>query len=163
MKHKPTRWALGELNQRKISAIVPGQDPGSRSDCKIYTSSSIYTFLVIQNRNCKRQQRKWGAPFSLTSQSSPTLLRAPPFHCNFPVFLPLSSLASIFSITIPVRFFLFRNLSRPLGVRLGKCLSRAGGFHAPRRLRIGESLRCLCSLAVSEPSTSQTSSSSVKY
>ncbi|XP_047944772.1 tryptophan--tRNA ligase, chloroplastic/mitochondrial isoform X2 [Salvia hispanica] len=53
-------------------------------------------------------------------------------------------------------------VSLPRGARLGKCLSRAGGIYEPRRLRIGESLRCLCSLAVSEPSTSQTSSSSVK-
>ncbi|KAL1557333.1 Tryptophan--tRNA ligase, chloroplastic/mitochondrial [Salvia divinorum] len=53
-------------------------------------------------------------------------------------------------------------VSLPRGSRIGKCLSRAGGIHEPRRLRIGESLRCLCNLAVSEPSTSQTSSSSVK-
>ncbi|KAG6414555.1 hypothetical protein SASPL_121927 [Salvia splendens] len=50
---------------------------------------------------------------------------------------------------------------RPRGARLGKCLNRAGGIYEPRRLRIGESLRCLCSLSVSEPSTSQASSSSV--
>ncbi|XP_041995398.1 tryptophan--tRNA ligase, chloroplastic/mitochondrial-like [Salvia splendens] len=53
-------------------------------------------------------------------------------------------------------------VSLPRGARLGKCLNRAGGIYEPRRLRIGESLRCLCSLSVSEPSTSQASSSSVK-
>ncbi|KAH6790871.1 Nucleotidylyl transferase superfamily protein [Perilla frutescens var. frutescens] len=53
-------------------------------------------------------------------------------------------------------------LCRPRGVSIGKCLSRAGGIHAPRSLRIGESFRCLCSVAVSEPSTSETSSSSAK-
>ncbi|KAH6774225.1 Nucleotidylyl transferase superfamily protein [Perilla frutescens var. hirtella] len=53
-------------------------------------------------------------------------------------------------------------LCRPRGGGIGKCLSRAGGIHAPRNLRIGESFRCLCSVAVSEPSTSETSSSSAK-
>ncbi|KAG8381845.1 hypothetical protein BUALT_Bualt05G0015100 [Buddleja alternifolia] len=50
---------------------------------------------------------------------------------------------------------------RPSGVHLRKCLSRTAIFHQ-NRLRIGENLRCFCSVSVSEPSTSETSSSSVK-
>ncbi|KAI3454102.1 hypothetical protein Pfo_010765 [Paulownia fortunei] len=51
--------------------------------------------------------------------------------------------------------------SLPCGVHLSKCLSRTGAVH-PRRRRIGENIRCLRSVSVSEPSTSETSSSSVK-
>ncbi|KAK6116838.1 hypothetical protein DH2020_049404 [Rehmannia glutinosa] len=51
----------------------------------------------------------------------------------------------------------------PCGVHLSKCLSRTGLMHPRRHLRAGENFRCLCSVSVSEPSTSDTSSSSVNY
>ncbi|KAK4401191.1 Tryptophan--tRNA ligase, chloroplastic/mitochondrial [Sesamum angolense] len=50
--------------------------------------------------------------------------------------------------------------SLPCGVHLSKCLSRMGAVQQQRRVRRGENFRCLCSFAVSEPSTSATSSSS---
>ncbi|KAL7112186.1 hypothetical protein ACP275_05G136200 [Erythranthe tilingii] len=52
--------------------------------------------------------------------------------------------------------------SRPRGVHLSKCWSRTRAIQPQRRRRIGDDLRCLCTVAVSEPSTSETSSSSVK-
>ncbi|KAL8504055.1 hypothetical protein ACS0TY_022698 [Phlomoides rotata] len=52
--------------------------------------------------------------------------------------------------------------SLPCGVHLSKCLSRTGAIHARPRQLISEKFRCLCSVSVSEPSTSVTSSSSVK-
>ncbi|XP_051119669.1 tryptophan--tRNA ligase, chloroplastic/mitochondrial isoform X2 [Andrographis paniculata] len=47
-------------------------------------------------------------------------------------------------------------------VGVTKFLSRPGAFPQKRRLRIGENFRCLCSVSISEPSTSETASSSVK-
>ncbi|KAL0447433.1 UNVERIFIED_CONTAM: Tryptophan--tRNA ligase, chloroplastic/mitochondrial [Sesamum latifolium] len=52
--------------------------------------------------------------------------------------------------------------SLPCGVHLSKCFSRTGAVQQQRRVRRGENFRCLCSVAVSEPSTSAASSSSVK-
>ncbi|KAK4422258.1 Tryptophan--tRNA ligase, chloroplastic/mitochondrial [Sesamum alatum] len=66
------------------------------------------------------------------------------------------------------QFFLLSNTyprsisSLPCGVHLSKCLSRTGAVQQQRRVRLGENFRCLCSVSVSEPSTSATSSSSVK-
>ncbi|KAL8484379.1 hypothetical protein ACS0TY_026883 [Phlomoides rotata] len=52
--------------------------------------------------------------------------------------------------------------SLPCGLHLNKYFSRTGAIHARRRQLISEKFRCFCSVSVSEPSTSVTSSSSVK-
>ncbi|KAL6547550.1 Tryptophan--tRNA ligase, chloroplastic/mitochondrial [Orobanche hederae] len=72
--------------------------------------------------------------------------------------------SSIFSHSLILSNAFPRSIStlRSCGVHLSKCFSRTGVLRAPRRLRVGESFRCLCSASVSEPSTSETSSSSVK-
>ncbi|KAL3844201.1 hypothetical protein ACJIZ3_001604 [Penstemon smallii] len=52
--------------------------------------------------------------------------------------------------------------SMPFGVRLRKCLGKTGVMNQQRRHRIGENFRCICSVSVPEPSTSDASTSSVK-
>ncbi|KAL6578487.1 Tryptophan--tRNA ligase, chloroplastic/mitochondrial [Orobanche minor] len=72
--------------------------------------------------------------------------------------------SSIFSHSLILSNAFPRSIStlRSCGVHLSKCFSRTGVLRAPRRLRVGESFRCLCSAPVSEPSTSETFSSSAK-
>ncbi|KAL6536251.1 Tryptophan--tRNA ligase, chloroplastic/mitochondrial [Orobanche gracilis] len=72
--------------------------------------------------------------------------------------------SSIFSHSLILSNAFPRSIStlRLCGVHLSKCFSRTGVLRAPRRLRVGESFRCLCSASVSEPLPSETPSSSVK-
>ncbi|CAA0821319.1 Nucleotidylyl transferase superfamily protein [Striga hermonthica] len=70
---------------------------------------------------------------------------------------------SIFSHFLMLSGASHRSISAmPCGVHLSKCLSRTGVTHHRRRMIAAEGFRCLCSVSVAEPSTSETSPSSVK-
>lgn len=126
------------------------QKPTTTIGPKIYGSMHIHLKAVFVPRkdSAGSGTQKWGALCSLSSLFSPTFLHAP---CTF------SFLASAVQFyTSVIRFHCFCSLPN-----LNNCLSRTSALHQ-RRIQNGGTFRCLCSVAFSEPSTSDTSSSSVK-